>query len=64
MSADNITICPKCGEHRLREYCGIGMIIEADKKSFHIKADYRAECYECGFEYNMGEVILRTEEIK
>lgn len=59
MSADNIYICPDCGEYSLREYTGMGINPEkAGGKQFWFSAEYRAECRECGWEWSWTGPVL------
>jgi len=57
MSADNITDCPRCGEWGLREWYEIGIErpdpppTEAQGLIGHLTANYRCECYECGYKF-------------
>ena len=65
MSADNITQCPKCGDHdyynddrfTLREYYEVGI----HKGKFMV--DYGSSCDECGYEYEY-KVDIPLEIVK
>lgn len=49
MSADNIAVCPECGELKLREWKGLGI---NDKNMLVV--DYRCWCSGCDYEWKFG----------
>jgi hypothetical protein len=53
MSADNITVCPKCQEPSLCEYRGIG-INQLSSRGFALQAEYYCICRDCGFRWSQN----------
>lgn len=59
MSADNITRCPKCGVHALREYHSMGL--ETDKaETVKLMTEYSASCHNClwSFDHRYRPVVV------
>lgn len=51
MSADNVTECPGCQEHSLREYRTLGIRRNDDRKVYELLIEYESHCRECDWTY-------------
>jgi predicted nucleic-acid-binding Zn-ribbon protein len=63
MSANNITVCPKCENETLVERYeqGIGHIFSMQEYNYYVT--YKAHCRECGWEFPYEHKILLPDKI-